>query len=98
MKFILWLATPALLYADNPNRSYWRVDLIVYTLLVWLLDMLVAHTAWAMFFGMPKHNEMTISHTLERLLTDKNHPRVYWLLKLAYAINSISPKHIKAVL
>ena len=31
---LLPLVAPALRYADNPNRNPWRVDLLVYTLLV----------------------------------------------------------------
>ena len=78
---------PALLWADNPNRPYWRLDLLVFAVLVWLLDILLAH----MFFD-PQKGEWTISHTLERTAP---HSRKHWLL--AMAINNISPNHIKAV-
>jgi hypothetical protein len=81
------LIAPALRYADNPNRSYWRIDLLVFALLVWVIDMILAH----LFFA-PKKNEWTISHTLERTAL---YSHKHWLLALA--INKISPRHIKAV-
>lgn len=81
------MVAPALIYADNPNRSLWRLDLLVYTIVVWLLDMALAH----LFFS-PQKNEWTISHTLERtaLLLPEHR-------EFAEAINRISPGHIKAV-
>ena len=86
IKLLPYIA-PALRYADNPNRNLWRLDLLVVTLLVWVLDMIVAH----LFFA-PQRNEWTISHTLERtahLSLDS--------LRLALAIHAVSPGHIKAV-
>ena len=81
------LVAPALRYADNPNRSLWRIDLLAYTIFVWLVDMALAH----LFFS-PQKNEWTISHTLERtaLLSQKHRD-------FAEAINKISPGHIKVV-
>ena len=86
IKLLPYIA-PALRYADNPNRNLWRLDLMVFTLLVWIADMIIAH----LFFS-PQRNEWTISHALERtahLSLDS--------LRLALAINAISPRHIKAV-
>ena len=87
IKLLPYIA-PALRYADNPNRSYWRLDLLVFTLVVWIADMIIAR----LFFA-PQRNEWTISHTLERTAH-------YSLssLRLAQAINAISPRHIKAVI
>ena len=84
---LLPLVAPAIRYADNPQRNLWRLDLLCYTLIVWALDMLIAH----LFFS-PQKGEWTISDTLERtahLSLDS--------LRLALAIHAISPGHIKAV-
>ena len=88
IKLLPYIA-PALRYADNPNRSYWRLDLLVFTLVVWIADMTIAH----LFFS-PQRNEWTISHTLERTVS------YHWPQDkaLARAINAISPRHIKAVI
>jgi len=87
IKLLPYIA-PALRYADNPNRSYWRLDLLVFTLIVWVLDMIIAH----LFFS-PQRNEWTISHVLEREAAV--FPEA---MRLAQAINAISPRHIKAVI
>ena len=84
---LLPLAAPALRYADNPNRPLWRLDLLLYTLLVWVIDMVLAH----LFFS-PQRNEWTISHTLERTALISLKHRT-----LALAINRISAGHIKSV-
>lgn len=89
---LLPLAAPAIRYADNPNRNHWRVDLLAYTLLVWLADMALAHTAWAYYYGFPQRGEWTISHTLERLYPAHD-PKITWLV---LSINFVSPGHIKA--
>ena len=84
---LLPYAAPAIRYADNPQRNYWHIHLLIYTLIVWVLDMLIAH----LFFS-PQKGEWTISDTLERtayLSLDS--------LRLALAIHAISPGHIKAV-
>lgn len=93
---LLKLATPALLFADDPKRSYWHVHLVLYTVFVWAVDVVLAHTLWAYYFGLPRAGELTISDTLERLCVS-NHPRGIQALALALRINSISPGHIKAV-
>lgn len=63
------------------------------------LDVFIAHTTWALVFGWPKRGEWTVSHTLERIVSEHKHPR--WLLAAAIAqeINETSPtgKHIKAI-
>ena len=84
---LLPYVAPALRYADDPNRSYLRVHLLVFTLVVYGLDIVVAH----LFFA-PKRGEWTISHVLERTAKDSlKH------LTLALEINRISPNHIKSI-
>ena len=104
--FLLWLLpyiAPAIIFADN---FYWPWQakgwtalaawplLVAYTVLVWIADMALAHTVWAYHFGMPHIGEVTISHTLERLYPTRQPDAV----RLALAINSHSPGHIKAAL
>ncbi len=84
---ILPFAAPALRYVDNPNRNYWRVDLLLFTLVVYALDVVIAH----LFFA-PQKGEWTVSHVLER--TAKSSLKH---LTLALEINRISPNHIKSV-
>ena len=81
------LVAPTIRYADNPNRSYWQVHLLVYAIIIWLLDMVIAH----LFFS-PQKGEWTISHTLERTSSAS-----LAHLTLALEINRISPNHIKSV-
>jgi hypothetical protein len=84
---LLPLIAPAIRYADDPNRPLWRVDLLLYTLIVWMTDMVLAH-----LFFVPRKGEWTISHTLERTAYESpSH------LALAQAINHISSNHIKSI-
>lgn len=94
---------PAIVFADNfywPwQAKNWRAlvawpFLVVYTTLVWVGDLILAHTAWAYYMGWPKRGEWTISHTLERLYREEN----YEAMLLAWAINNVSPGHIKAAI
>ncbi len=79
---------PAIHYADSPNRPLWRLDLALFTLIVWWLDVAVAH-----LFFKPNQYEWTVSHVLER-----THKESLDALRLALAINSISPEHISGVM
>lgn len=63
----------------------------------WLLDVLIAHTTWALVFGSPEPHEWTISHTLERLVRDTSHPHHVLAVGIAHEINRIAPGHIKAL-
>jgi hypothetical protein len=90
----LLLLKPALDCVEGGEwRYFWAV------LPAWLLDVLIAHTTWALVFGWPHRGEWTISDTLERIVSEHKHPR--WLLAAAIAqeINAISPtgNHIKAM-
>tara|TARA_R110000868_G_scaffold47471_3_gene155629 strand:- start:1285 stop:1608 length:324 start_codon:yes stop_codon:yes gene_type:complete len=93
---------PAIVFADNfywPwQAKSWKAFvawpfLVAYTALIWVADMLLAHTLMVPYFGFPKIGEVTISHVLERLYPTGNENAV----KLALAINFISPGHIKVV-
>lgn len=89
---LLPYVAPAIRYADNPNRNPWRVDLLAYTLFVWVVDVALAHTFMVPTFGWPKGKELTISDILERLCPTGNLNAI----ALAWAINHLSPGHIKA--
>lgn len=89
---LLPYVAPAIRYADDPKRSYWRLHLLTYAIIIWLVDMVLAHTVMVPYFGLPKIGEITISHTLERLYPVGNADAV----RLALSINSVAPGHIKA--
>jgi hypothetical protein len=100
---LLPYVAPAIVFADN---FYWPWQaknwkalvawhfLVAYTFIVWVADVILAHTVWAYYMGWPKRGEWTISHTLERLYQTHN-PRATWL---ALSINFVSPGHIKAAI
>ena len=100
IKLLPYIA-PAIVFADN---FYWPWQakgwkalvawplLVVYTFIVYIGDVILAHTAWACHMGFPKRGEVTISHTLERLYPKGDADAV----RLAKAINHVSPGHIKA--
>ena len=99
---ILPYIAPAIVFADNfywpwQARSWTALVawpfLVIYTTLVWSADILLAHTLMVPYFGMPRIGEITVSHTLERICPtgDKN------AIKLALAINFVSPGHIKVI-
>jgi hypothetical protein len=84
---LLPYAASALRYYDNPNRPLWRVDLLIFTLVVFALDVVIAHLLFA-----TKRGEWTISHVLERTVSTSPKHKA-----LALEINRISPNHIKNV-
>lgn len=92
----LWLLGPALRAAEGGSKNPldWLALLIAAP-----LDVLIAHTTWALVFGRPKAHELTVSHTLERICKDKNHPRLELAIAIAKEINKSSPsgRHIRAV-
>ena len=87
IKLLPYIA-PAIRYVDNPQRNYWRLDLLIYALIVYALDVILAHV----FFS-PQKGEWTISHTLARTVHFSLDS-----LRLAMAIDAISPGHIKVIL
>ena len=89
------LLRPALLCANEPRR-YWYLAPV--TLLAWVLDVLLAHTAWALAFGWPHKKEWTISDTLERLCKDWSHGDVLLFIQIGRKINRVAGHtHIRAV-
>ena len=88
---------PALLW-DSDRWGYWYLAPVAFV--AWLADVLICRTYWAWLTGWPRRNEVTISHTLERLCFDFQHPYHLQCVALAKAINRIDPRHshIKAVL
>ena len=95
---LILLLRPAVACADNPKR-YWYLAPI--TILAWFVDVLIAHTTWALVAGWPKAGEVTISHTLERLAHPDNaaHPDYNLMRQIALKINRVTESpHIKAVL
>jgi len=91
----LVILKPALLYADGKQWRYLPIALVA-----WVLDMVIAHTTWALMFGWPKKREWTISDTLERMCWEWNNPDRDFHVALALKINRLSPtkNHIRAVL
>lgn len=92
---LIVLLRPALLCVEA--RQYRYAPLAV---VAWLVDMLIAHTTWALVAGWPRRGEWTISHTLERLCKDYQNPDHHLFVQIAKKINRISPTrdHIKSVL
>lgn len=100
---LLPYVAPAIVFADNFYLPWqaknWKAIvawpfLVVYTTLVWVGDLILAHTFMVRTFGWPKRGEWTISDTLERLYPTKQPDAV----RLAKAINFVSPGHIKAAI
>lgn len=87
------LLKPALVWESNPWKYWYFAPL---ALVAFFVDVIAAHTSWAVLAGLPKKHEWTISHTLERLVVESDDP---FYKALAVKINSISSpnKHIKGV-
>lgn len=92
---LIFLLRPALLCTEGGR--WWLAPV---ALLAWVIDVILAHTTWALVAGWPRRNEWTISHTLERLCMKFDHPDHGLFVAIAKKINRISPtrSHIKAVL
>lgn len=92
---IVLFLRPALMAVDGKSRNplHWLAALTVL-----LLDVIVAHTIWALIAGFPKRGEWTISATLERLCIEEGKRRQFFV-ELAKEINRHSPtgNHIQAV-
>lgn len=93
---LLLLLKPALACVDGGSR---RPHHIAAALVAFPLDILAAHTTWALVTGWPKRGEWTISHTLERLCHPSNaaHPDYALFVEVGRKINRVSPhgRHIK---
>ena len=92
------LVWPALKLFDL--KGWWRLlwlPLFWFILLVWLADVIVARTWWPILFGWPHSNEITVSHTLERLIGEHKHRSWALAAAIAQELERISPGHIKAL-
>ncbi len=91
---LIILLKPALLCVEA--KKYWLFPI---ALVAWVIDMIIAHTTWALIAGMPKSGEWTISQTLNRLCKDKTHPDHQLFIQIAKKINQMSPtkNHIQGV-
>jgi hypothetical protein len=91
----LILLRPALQAAEGGSRNplHWLALVVAF-----LLDVILAHTTWALVAGWPRKGEWTISHTLERLCKTTGPDRDLYI-QIAMRINRESPTgaHIKAV-
>ena len=93
---LIILLIPALKAVEGGSKNplHWLAALVA-----WLVDMVIAHTTWALIAGFPKKGEWTVSHTLERLCLEPSQDLPLYL-SIARKINSVSPtgRHIKAVI
>ena len=92
---LLKLLPGALRYTDGGERQF-----ILHAAIALVLDVIVAHTTFAVIAGWPRKGEWTVSQMLERLCVQWSHPDRMLFVGLARHINRISPTrdHIKAVL
>jgi hypothetical protein len=91
MTFIFLSLLPwALKAADAKSKNPLHITA---ALVAWVLDIILAHTAWALVAGWPKKGEMTISDTLERLCKTENatHPDYLLFVEIARKVNRVSP-------
>lgn len=88
---ILCLLLPFALRYEQ-NKLYLPI-----TFVALLIDVLLAHTTFALLAGFPKKGEWTVSQCLERLCNDYGNPDRELFIQIALKINRISPNHIKAV-
>lgn len=92
--FFLLLLKPALECVEAKKYyHFWAV------FPAFFLDVFIAHTTWALVFGMPRKGEWTISDTLERIITEYADPRIQLAIEIAREINKVSPTkdHIRAL-
>jgi hypothetical protein len=95
---LILLVWPALKLFDLKGwwRLLWLVSLPL-MLLAWLADVIVCRTWWPVLFGWPRCTEITVSHTLERLIGEHEHPSWALAASIAQELDRISPGHIKAL-
>lgn len=91
------LLKPALYGVSDPRRYWYLVPVVI---VAWFVDVILAHTGWALIAGWPQRNEWTISDTLERLCREFTNPDQFLYIEIAKKINRVSPTgdHIKSVL
>lgn len=99
MTFVFLLLLPSALQAADAGSR--KPHHIAAALVAWVLDVVIAHTAWALVAGWPQPGELTISDTLERLCDPANagHPDYWLFIEIAKKINRVSPtgRHIHTV-
>ncbi len=61
-----------------------------------VLDIIVARTTFVLIFGWPRWRELTVSHSLQRIVNEMEHPRLHWAVYISRGINESGPnkKHI----
>jgi len=94
---LIVLLVPALKCVEGGSRNPLH---ILAALVAFLVDILIAHTTWALVAGFPRIGEVTISDTLERLASPVNssHPDYDLFVQLALKINRATGyHHIKSV-
>lgn len=84
---LLW---PALQY--ERNKLYLPITFVAF-----VIDVLLAHTTFALLAGFPKKGEWTVSQCLERLCNEVGNPDRELFVQIALKINRISPNHIKSI-
>lgn len=88
---LLILLKPALQY----ERNKWYLPI---TFIALVIDVILAHTTFALFAGWPRKHEWTVSQCLERLCNEYGNPDRELFIQIALKINRISPNHIKSVI
>lgn len=85
---LILLLKPALRAAEGGSRKWY--DLLA-VLIAYPLDIVIAHTSWALVAGRPQPGEWTVSQCLERLVLDTQHQDHTLFVALARRINRASP-------
>ena len=88
----LLLLRPALKAAEGSRNALHLMAIVI----AYPLDVLIAHTAWALIAGWPKKGEWTVSDTLNRLC-HQDDERQHFYIAVAKEVNKLSKGHIKGV-
>ena len=90
---LIILLRPALKAVEGGslNPLHWLAAIVA-----WPLDIIIAHTSWALLSGWPKKGEYTISDTLNRLANEPSQDQELYR-QIAIKINRESPtgNHIR---
>ena len=94
---LLWLLGPALMLLGL--TGFWQVLYLIglpIMLLAWVADVIVCRTWWPVLFGWPRDNEITVSHSINRIVGEHSEAHPEWLLAacIARVLDRISPGHI----
>lgn len=92
---LIILLVPALKAVEGGSRNplHWLAAIVAL-----LVDVVLAHTTWALVAGRPQRGEWTVSDTLERLCVTPSEDLLLYM-EIASKINRASPtgRHIKAI-